>query len=252
MAINIANKHHLAKEEIALGNYDSAIEYYDEILEHHPAHEDTLWMRALMPYEKYLNLICREFKVTKELAVNENYEIDIDSSIYADRLYRFKKECLYYLTTLFQVSDEYIREDAIKKMEKNYMVRFFKDDLSYLENLNEVCDYRSPVVCKMILEYCNKVFLSHLRKRQDVPEEILYVKARTEENLKKFNAEVEIALNTDFNEKKKIIEEYLAESAKGEAVNSGSGLIKKILLSLIIIIALSIVGYMLYNRYKTE
>jgi len=248
MSINIANKHQLAIEEIALENYDSAIEYFDEILEHYPSHEETLWMRALMPYEKYLNLICREFKVTRELAVNENYEIELDSSIYADRLYKLRKECLYYLMTLFQVADEYVRENTIKKMEKNHMIKLIKDDLDFLQPLNEACEYRSPVVCKLILEYCNKIYLHNLRRRKEIPQDIVYIKSQIEENLRKFNAEVEIALNTDFNEKKKIIEEFLRDENKAPLETASGKTGKIIVFSVITLLIICAIIYFLLLR----
>ncbi len=209
--LNIENRLTLAREEVALKNFVSAIEYIDEILEEYPSNKDALWQRIYIPFLHYIDIICRDFKIEKEIVVNENYEIDYDLTLNARKILELRTESLFYIKTYFEITSDRERDDLFVKLEKNRMVRLYISDLNYLLELDLIANGSCASICKLLVEYCNKIYLEDLKRRFEIPENILNLKAYAEENLKRVNSGMFLEINEDFTSTKIWMEKFLAE-----------------------------------------
>lgn len=209
--LNIENKLTLAGEEVALKNFESAIEYIDEILELHPAHKEALWQRILIPYKYYLYIICTDFKVEEQIASSEGYDVDFDLTPNAKKIIDLRNQSLYYAKTYFQISSEKERNDLFIKIDKARMMRLFRNDLNYLLELDSLVFGANAYVSKLIVEYCNKIYLNDLKHRYEIPESILTLKSYAEANLKQANSAVFLEVNENFTDTKLWMEKILAE-----------------------------------------
>ncbi|MBS1491965.1 MAG: hypothetical protein JST55_00560 [Bacteroidetes bacterium] len=209
--LNIENKLTLAAEEVALKNFESAIEYIDEILEIHPANKDTLWQRILIPYRYYLDIICHDFKIEEQIASSEGYDIDYDLTPNAKKIADLRNQSLYYAKTYFQISNEKERNELFIKIDKVRMMRLFRNDLNYLLELDGIAFGANAYVSKLIVEYCNKVYLNDLKHKYEIPQGIIDMKAAAEANLKQANAAMFLEVNENFMDTKIWMEKILAE-----------------------------------------
>lgn len=209
--LNIENKLTLAREEVAIKNFESAIEYIDEILELHPANKEALWQRILIPYLYYLDIICTDFKVEPHIASSEGYDIDYELTPNAKKIVDLRNQSLYYAKTYFQISNERERNELFTKIDKARMMRLFRNDLNYLLELDGISYSSNAYVCKLIVEYCNKVYLNDLKHRYEIPESILKLKSDAEANLKQADAALFLEVNENFNDTKTWMEKILAE-----------------------------------------
>lgn len=209
--LNIENKLTLAREEVALKNFDSAIEYIDEILELHPSNKDALWQRILIPYKYYLNIICHDFKIDENIASSEGYDIDYDLTPNAKKIADLRNQSMYYVRTYYMVSSEKERNELFERIEKARMMRLFRNDLNYLLELDSMVFGSNSYVSKLILEYCNKTYLNDLKHRYEIPEGILNLKTYAETNLKKTNSPLFLEINENFMDTKIWMEKILAE-----------------------------------------
>ncbi|MBP9096146.1 MAG: hypothetical protein KBG21_06030 [Ignavibacteria bacterium] len=209
--LNIENKLTLAQEEVALKNFESAIEYIDEILELHPTHKEALWQRILIPYKYYLDIICTDFKVEPHIASSEGYDIDYDLTPNAKKIADMRNQSMYYAKTYFQISNEKDRNDLFVKIDKAGMMRLFRNDLNYLLELDGMVFGSNANVSRLIVEYCNKVYLNDLKHRYEIPESILNLKSYAEANLKQVNSPLFLEVNENFTDTKLWMEKILAE-----------------------------------------
>lgn len=209
--LNIQNKLTLAAEEAALKNFISAIEYIDEILELYPSNKDALWQRIYIPFLYYVDIICKDFKIEKEIVVNENYEIDYDLTFNAAKILELRTESLFYIKTYFEIASDKERDELFMKLEKNKMVRLYINDINYLLELDLIANGSCASICRLLVEYCNKIYLEDLKRRFEVPENILNLKAYAEENLKRVNTPLYLEINENFTDTKTWMEKFLAE-----------------------------------------
>ncbi len=209
--LNIENKFTLAREEIALKNFDSAIEYIDEILELHPANKEALWQRILIPYQYYLDVICSDFKVQPHIASSDGYDIDYELTPNSKLIADLRTQSLYYAKTYFQISNEKERNELFTKIDKSKMMRLFRNDLDYLRELDSIAFGSNAYVSRLLIEYCNKIYLNDLKHRYEIPENILILKSYAEANLKKVNAPLFLEVNENFTDTKTWMEKILAE-----------------------------------------
>jgi hypothetical protein len=218
--LNIENKLTLAEEEIAIKNYESAIEYIDEILEKFPSNKDALWQRIHIPYLQFVNIVSIDFRIDKEIAMSEDYEIDYGLTSNAAKLGELRRQSLHYFKTLFQVSNEKERNELFTRLEKHRMMRILRNDFNFLLELNRLVLGGSGYVNKLILEYCNKIYLDDLKNGYEVPKAILEMKKESEEHLKKLDMEMFLITDEIFTEKKSAIQKYRAEKKRMEKQGS--------------------------------
>jgi len=209
--LNIQNKLTLAGEEVALGNFDSAIEYIDEILELHPSNKEALWQRFYIPYQYFIQIICSDFKIEKEIASSESYEIDYDLTPHSKKINDLKTESLFYIKTYFQISTERERNELFHKLEKAKLLHLVKNNLNYLLELDAIALNSNSKVSALILEYCNKIYLDNLKHRRENPPGIINLKNFAEENLKRTDPPMYLEMNENFNDTKIWMERILAE-----------------------------------------
>jgi hypothetical protein len=209
--LNIENKLTLAREEVALKNFESAVEYIDEILELHPTNKEALWQRILIPYKYYLDIICNDFKVEEHIASSEGYDIDYDLTPNARKISDLRNESMYYIKTYFQISEERERNELFIKIDRARMMRLLRNDLNYLLELDGIALGYNAYVSKLIVEYCNKVYLNDLKHRYEIPESIINLKSHHEANLKQVNSPMFLEINESFMDTKLWMEKILAE-----------------------------------------
>lgn len=253
--LNIENKLTLAREEVALRNFESAIEYIDEVLEEYPSDKEALWQRIHIPFLHYIDIICRDFKIEKEIALSESFEIDFHLTSNAKKITDLKNECLFYLKTYFRISSERERNDLFTKMESSSMQKLYINDLNYLLELDNIVIGANAFVSKLILEYCNKVYLNNLKKRQEIPEGILNLKSYAESNLKSANSAMFMEVNENFTDTKIWMEKILAEDEeqkkkqklKSEKAAKSSRRIKPVYIFSFLIVLMLVVFFILYK-----
>jgi len=209
--LNIENKLTLAGEEVALKNFESAIEYIDEILELYPTNKEALWQRILIPYKYYLDIICNDFKVEEHIASSEGYDIEYDLTPNAKKIADLRNQSMYYVKTYFQISGEKERNDLFTKIDKARMMRLFRNDLNYILELDGIAYGSNSYVSKLLVEYCNKIYLNDLKHRYEIPESILNLKSYAEANLKHVNSAEFLEVNENFMDTKIWMEKILAE-----------------------------------------
>jgi hypothetical protein len=209
--LNIENKLTLAQEETALKNYESAIEYIDEILEKYPSHKDALWQRVYIPYQYYINIVSVDFRIDKEIAMSEDYEIDYGLTPNAAKIGELRTQCLHYFKTLFQVSGERERNELFERMEKNRMMRLIRNDFNFLLELDRLVLGGNASVNKLILEYCNRIYLGDLKRGFEIPQSIIDMKKNAESILRRLDMEMFLITNELFEERKTAIQKYLRE-----------------------------------------
>ena len=209
--LNIQNKLTLAGEEVALGNYESAVEYIDEILEVHPSNKEALWQRIVIPYQYFIQIICTDFKIEKVIASSESYEIDYDLTPHSKKINELKAESLFYIKTYFQIASERERNELFTKLEKAKMLHLVKNNLNYLLELDGIALNSNSKVSALILDYCNKIYLDNLKHRREIPPGIINLKNFAEENLKRTDSPSFLEMNENFNDTKIWMEKILAE-----------------------------------------
>lgn len=209
--LNIQNKLALAGEEVALGNFESAIEYVDEVLEVHPSNKEALWQRFYIPYQYYVQIICNDFKIGKEIASSESYEVDYDLTPHSKKINDLKAESLFYIKTYFQISTEKERTELFNKLEKGKLLHLVKNNLDYLLELDALALNSNSKISALILEYCNKIYLENLKHRRENPPGIINLKNFAEENLKRTDPPAFLEMNENFNDTKIWMEKILAE-----------------------------------------
>ena len=209
--LNLENNLTLAREEVALKNFESAIEYIDEILELHPTNKEALWQRILIPYKYYLDIICTDFKVEENIASSEGYDIDYDLTPNSRKISDLRTESMFYIKTYFHISEEKERNELFAKIEKAKMMRLLRNDLNYLLELDGIALGSNAYVSKLIVEYCNKVYLNDLKHRYEIPESIINLKSHHEANLKQVNTPMFLEINQAFTDTKMWMEKILAE-----------------------------------------
>lgn len=224
---NIENRLTLAREEAAIKNFESAIEYIDEILELYPAHQEALWQRILIPYKYYLDIICNDFKVEEHIASSEGYDIDYDLTPNARKISELRTESMFYIKTYFQISEEAERYSMFVKIEKAKLMRLIRNDLNYLLELDEIAYGRSAYVSKLIIEYCNKNYLNDLKHKYEIPEGIINLKAHHEANLKQTNSPMFLEINEAFTDTKMWMEKILAEDEEEKKKKKKAGDLKQ-------------------------
>jgi hypothetical protein len=91
------------------------------------------------------------------------------------------------------------------------MMRLFRNDLNYLLELDGMVFGSNANVSRLIVEYCNKVYLNDLKHRYEIPESILNLKSYAEANLKQVNSPLFLEVNENFTDTKLWMEKILAE-----------------------------------------